>query len=215
MKHIIITLFSKGDKQHFFQQPSWRTTRYSFWQGATEEALPENCKITITFNKWEHFHTEHGEAVENVLFPATSNQSSVGLGWSRKAESLNNCADHQVLERSTLVAAKNSNWQTISIAFLMVHDNGQPHGVGVYQKFQDNKGMEAADHPTHSPGLNSNEHPWKIIEFCISCMFHHRQWRKLTDNLILVWVIPQESTWYLIRSRHCRKCIQACEGHAH
>lgn len=158
-------------QQHFFQQPSRRATLCSFLQGATEEALPENCKIGITLNKWEYFHTEHAslEMLWRTFFFLQHPPAWPIKWWASdgpgEAEALNNCTDHHVLERGTLTAARNSNRQTVSIGFLKVHDNGQSHGAGVYQQFQDNKGIEAA----HSPGLNSNEHPWKIMEFCIYC----------------------------------------------
>lgn len=97
------------------------------------------------------------------------NEQVVDLRGSGETDPLNNCTDHNGLKRGSLTAARNSNRQTGSIGSLMEHDNGRSHGAGAYQQFQDNKGMEAADRPTHFQGLSLNKHPWKIVEFRVDC----------------------------------------------
>ncbi|KAI3369545.1 hypothetical protein L3Q82_007754 [Scortum barcoo] len=166
--------------------------------------------------------TESGDAVENVLLPATSSSMTwFGSGsvmvWG--GISLGGRTALHVLARGSLTAIRYRDEilrplvrpyaGAVGPGFLLMQDNARPHVAGVCQQFLQDEGIDAMDWPARSPDLNPIEHIWDIMSRSI----HQRHVapqtvQELADALVQVWEeIPQETIRHLIRSmpRRCRE----------
>uniref|UniRef100_A0AAZ3RBZ6 Tc1-like transposase DDE domain-containing protein n=1 Tax=Oncorhynchus tshawytscha TaxID=74940 RepID=A0AAZ3RBZ6_ONCTS len=176
--------------------------------------------------------TESGDAVENVLLPATSTSMTglaVGQSWCGGGISLGGLTALHVLTRGSLTAIRyryeilrplgRPYAGAVGPGFLLMQDNARPHMAGVCQQFLQEEGIDAMDWPARSPDLNPIEHIWDIMSRSIhQCHVAPQTVQELADALVQVWEeIPQETIRHLIRSmpRHCREVIQARGGHTH
>ena len=162
---------------------------------------------------------ESGDAVANVMLPATSSSMTgleVGQRWSGEAYPLGHTNLH-VLANGSLTAARYQDEilrpivrpyaGAVGPGFLLVQD-AWPHVARVCRQFLDDEGIDALDWPSRSPDLNPIENLWDVMYRCIC----HRQVapqtiQELTDALIQICEeIPQDTISRLIRSMpiHCQ-----------
>lgn len=138
---------------------------------------------------------ESGDAMENVLLPATSpsmNKLAVGQQWRKVAflwgARLPFVCSPEVawLPLGTEMRSSEPLWDhmlvQLALVFLLLQENVRPHLAGVCHQFQQDESIDAMDWPV--PDLNPVEHIWNIMSSTNTSL--HQTVQKLANALVQV-----------------------------